>query len=53
MNDVIQSAAAKQNLQTANVIKKLTLNLIEKMRKMREAEDYALRFYTRPKLIAR
>ena len=53
MNETVQSAAAKQNLATVGVIKKLSLNLVEKWRKMREAEDYALRFYTRSKLIVR
>lgn len=53
IDDKIQSAAAKQNLQTVGVIKALSLNLVEKWRKMRESTDYALRFQTRPKLIVR
>lgn len=52
-NDTMQNAAAKQNLQTVGVIKALSLNLVEKWRKMRESTDYAKRFYLRPKLIVR
>ena len=52
MNDTMENAVAKQNLRTVGAIKKLTLNLVEKWRKMREANDYAMKFY-KPKLIVR
>lgn len=52
INDAIQNAAAKQNLETVGVIKKLSLNLVEKWRKIRESNKYADSFFT-PKLIAR
>ena len=52
MNETVQSAAARQNIATVGTIKKLTLNLVEKWRKMREANDYAMKFY-KPKLIVR
>ena len=51
-NDTMENAAAKQNLRTVGVIKTLSLNLVEKWRKIREAENYAWKFY-KPKLIAR
>lgn len=52
MNDEMQTAAAKQNLRTVGVIKKLSLNLVEKWRRIREANKYADSFFT-PKLIVR
>ena len=52
MNNEMQSAAAKQNLRTVGVIKALSLNLVEKWRKMREANEYAKNFFT-PILIVR
>lgn len=52
INDAIQAAAAKQNLQTVGTIKKLSLNLVEKWRKIREANSYADSFFI-PKLIVR
>lgn len=51
-NDTMENAAAKQNLRTVGVIKKLSLNLVEKWRRIREANKYADSFFT-PKLIAR
>lgn len=52
INDVIPIAADKQNCQTVGFIKKLSWNLVEKWRRIREAEKYAWKFY-KPKLIAR
>ena len=52
MNETVQSAAARQNIATVGAIKKLTLNLVEKWRKMRETNDYAMKFY-KPKLSVR
>ena len=52
INDTIQTAADKQNRQTVGVIKKLSLNLVEKWRKIRESNKYADSFFT-PKLIVR
>ena len=52
INDTIQTAADKQNRQTVGVIKKLSLNLVEKWRRIREANKYADSFFT-PKLIVR
>lgn len=51
-NDTMENAAAKQNLRTVGVIKKLSLNLVEKWRRIREANKYADSFFT-PKLIVR
>lgn len=53
MNDSIRLAVSKQNLETVDRIKKLSLNLVEKWRKIREAENYAKKFQLRPRLIAR
>lgn len=52
INDVIPIAADKQNCQTVGFIKKLSWNLVEKWRRIREANAYADSFFT-PKLIAR
>ena len=52
MNDTMENAVAKQNIAMVGAIKKMTLILVEKWRKMREANDYAMRFY-KPKLIVR
>lgn len=49
MNDEMETAATKQNLRTVGVIKKLSLNLVEKWRRIREANEYADKFYA-PKL---
>lgn len=51
-NDTMETAATKQNLRTVGTIKKLSLNLVEKWRKIREANEYAKNFFT-PKLIVR
>lgn len=53
MNDSIRLAVSKQNLETVGNIRKLSLNLVEKWRKIREAENYAKKFQLRPRLIAR
>lgn len=52
MKDFITAGFAKQNLQTVGTIRRLSLNLVEKWRRIREANDYANSFY-KPKLIAR
>ncbi len=52
IDDTIQIAADKQNRETVGVIKKLSLNLVEKWRRIRESNNYAMKFY-RPKLIVR
>lgn len=49
-DDKTRIAAARQNLETLAVVKSLSLNLVEKWRKMRESADYAKRYYLRPKL---
>lgn len=49
-SDEIRVATAKQNLETAQIIKRLSLNMLEKWRKLRESQDYALRYKLRPKL---
>lgn len=52
INDAIQSAVDKQNLHMVRIIRALSLNLVEKWRRIREANAYADSFFT-PKLIAR
>ena len=52
MSETIPATAAKKTVETYYVIKTATLNFIEKWRKMREANDYAMKFY-KPKLIVR
>ena len=49
-NKAVESAVARQKIAMVGVIKKLSLNLVEKWRRIRESNDYAMKFY-RPKLI--
>ena len=52
IDDSLKIAADEQRRKFVGTIKKLSLNLVEKWRKIREANDYAMKFY-RPKLIVR
>lgn len=52
IDDALKIAADEQKRKLVGNIKKLSLNLVEKWRKIREAEKYAWKFY-KPKLIAR
>ena len=52
IDDALKIAADEQKRKLVGNIRKLSLNLVEKWRKIREAEKYAWKFY-KPKLIAR
>lgn len=52
IDDTLRIAADEQKRELVGTIKALSLNLVEKWRKIREANKYADSFHT-PKLIVR
>ena len=52
IDDTLRIAADEQKRELVGTIKALSLNLVEKWRKIRETENYAREFY-KPKLIVR
>ena len=53
IDDALQVAADKQKCKLIGELRQLSLNFVEKWRKIREAENYAKKFQLRPRLIAR
>ena len=52
INDTLRIAADEQKRELVSTIRKLSLNLVEKWRKIHEANKYADSFFT-PRLTAR